>query len=164
MKQTPAAPSAVDSFQRPLRTLVADDSVVLLRSLCAYLKTQPLFQVVGTAIDGREALQMAELLGPDLVLMDLNMPVVDGFQATAILRSRAPSIRIIVMTLEDSATVEAKARAHGAHGFIGKQRIIKDLVSNVRQIFHPDTHEGRAKQFTPRYNTEEVPETRNVLP
>src|ERR1700681_4092432 len=100
MKQTPTAPPAADSFQHPLRTLVVDDSVVVLESLCAYFKTQPLFQVVGTAIDGGEALQMAELLGPDLVLMDLHMPVVDGFQATAILRRRAPNIRIIIMTVE----------------------------------------------------------------
>ena len=120
MKQTPTTPAAPDNFPHPLRTLVVDDSVVLLERLCAYFKTQPLFQVVGTAADGSEALHMAELLGPDLVLMDLRMPVMDGLQATAILRRRVPNIRIIIMTLEDSATAEAKARAHGAHGFIGK--------------------------------------------
>jgi len=79
---------------------------------------------------------MAESLGPDLVLMDLHMPVMDGLQATAILRRRVSNIQIIIMTLEDSATAEAKARAHGAHGFIGKPRIIDGrLITEVRRAF-----------------------------
>ena len=138
MKPTSTTPPAPDSFPRPLRTLVVDDSAVLLERLCAYIETQPLFQVVGTAVNGSEALYMAELLGPDLVLMDLRMPVMDGLQATAILRRRVPNSRIIIMTLEDSATAEAAARAHGAHGFIWKLRIIDDLIAEVRKAFHWD--------------------------
>ena len=147
MKLTPPAPSAPDSFQHPLRTLLVDDSVVWLKSLCAYFETQPLFQVVGTAIDGGEALHRTELLGPDLILMDLHMPVMDGFQATAILRRRTPGIRIIFMTTDDSTTAEAEARAHGAHGFIGKQRIINDLVTEVRQVFHRNHAKDERQQF-----------------
>jgi DNA-binding NarL/FixJ family response regulator len=115
--------------------LVVDDSIILLESLCAYFKTQPLFQVVGTAADGREALRMAELLEPDLVLMDLHMPVMDGLQATAVLRRRVPNVQIIIMTLDDSATAEAMARAHGAHGYIWKLRIKDDLITEVRQVW-----------------------------
>ncbi len=135
MRQTPTTPPASDNFPHPLRTLVVDDSVVLLEVLCAYLKTQPLFQVVGAALDGSEALHMAELLGPDLVLMDLHMPVMDGLQATAILRRRVPNIQIIIMALDDSATAEAMARARGAHGYIWKLRIIDDLIAEVRQVW-----------------------------
>jgi DNA-binding NarL/FixJ family response regulator len=133
------APIQADNFPHPLRTLVVDDSVVFLERLSAYLKTQPLFQVVGTAMNGSEALHMAEWLGPDLVFMDLRMPFMDGLQATAILRRRAPNIRIIIMTMEDSATAEAEAQAHGAHGFISKPRIIHDhLITAVRRAFHSD--------------------------
>jgi len=161
MKQTPTTPPAPESFPHPLRTLVGraifgapiqadnflhrslmavvDDYVVLLERLCAYFKAQPLFQVVGTAMNGSEALHMAELLGPDLVLMDLRMPFMDGLQATAILRRRVPNIRIIIMTMEDSATAEAEARTHGAHGFISKPRIIGDhLLTAVRCAFQSD--------------------------
>ena len=136
MKQTPTTPPTPDNFPHPLRTLVVDDSAVVLKCLVAQLETQPLFQVVGTAMDGSEALHMAELLGPDLVFMDLRMPVMDGLQATAILRRRVPNTRIIVMTMMDSATAEAEARAHGAHGFIGKLRIVNDLITEVRHAFH----------------------------
>jgi DNA-binding NarL/FixJ family response regulator len=120
--------------------LVVDDSFRVLKALCAYLKTEPLFQVVGTAMGGGEALHMAEVLGPDLVLMDLHMPVMDGLQATAILRRRLPHVRIIIMTVENSATAEAEARAHGAHGFIWKLRIRHGLITEVRQAFHSDMH------------------------
>jgi DNA-binding NarL/FixJ family response regulator len=115
---------------------VVDDSFRFLKALCAYLQTEPLFQVVGTAMDGGESLRMAELLGPDLVLMDLHMPVTDGLQATAILRRRQPNVRIIIMTVEDSAMVEANARAQGAHGFIWKLRIKDCLITEVRRVFH----------------------------
>ena len=138
MKQTPTTPPAPDNFPHPLRTLVVDDAVGLLQGLCAYFETHPLIQVVGTARDGREALHMAELLGPDLVLMDLRMPVMDGLQATAILRRRVPATRIVIMTMEDSATVEAEARAHGAHGFIWKPRIMNDLIAELRRAFRSD--------------------------
>ena len=139
MKQTPTALPALDDFPNPLRTLVVDDSAILMKSLCAYLNSQRLFQVVGTAVDGKEALHMAECLEPDLVFMDMHMPVMDGLQATAILRRRMPSIRIIIMTMEDSAITEAEARAHGAHGFIGKPRIIDDdLITEIRQAFLSD--------------------------
>jgi DNA-binding NarL/FixJ family response regulator len=128
-----------DNFPIPLRTLVVDDSAVLLENLCAYLKAKPLFQIFGTAADGSEAVRTAELHEPDLVLMDLNMPVMDGLQATAILRQRLPNVRIIIMTLDPSAQAKAKARAHGAHGFIGKQAIMNDhlLMTEIRRAFHP---------------------------
>ena len=95
-----------------------------------------MFQVIGTAMHGSEALHMTDLLQPDLVLMDLNMPVMDGLQAAAILRRRVPHIRIIIMTLEDSAATEAKALVNGAHGFIGKLQITSDhLITVVRRAF-----------------------------
>jgi DNA-binding NarL/FixJ family response regulator len=140
MNQTPTTPPAPDNFPHPFRALVVDDSFRALKALCAYLKTEPLFQVVGTAMGGGEALHMAEVLGPDLVLMDLHIPVMDGLQATAILRRRLPHVRIIVMTVENSATAKAGARARGAHGFIWKLRIKDGLITEVRQVFHSDRH------------------------
>jgi CheY-like chemotaxis protein len=106
-----------------------------------------MFQVVGTAVDGSEALHMAELLEPDLILMDWRMPVVDGLQATEILRRRVPDIRIIIMTLDASATAEAEARAHGAHGFIWKPRIMNDLMTEVRRAFRSNHTKEEAEQL-----------------
>lgn len=135
--------STPDNFPRPLRTLVVDDSIELLMGLCSYLRAQPLVEVVGTAMDGSDALHMAELLGPDLILMDLHMPVMGGLQTMAILRRRAPNTRIIIMTLDDSAIAEAQARALGADGFIDKLRIMDDqLMAEVRRAFQADHRTG----------------------
>ena len=147
MKHTVTTVPTLDDHPHPLRTLVVDDSVMFMEGLCAYLMSEPLFQVVGTVLDGSDALHMAELLEPDLVFMDLHMPRMDGLQATAILRRRVPNMRIIIMTMEDSAAAEAEAQAHGAHGFIGKPRITHDLITEVRRVFHSDHTKGRAEQL-----------------
>ena len=129
---TPAVP---DHTRLPFRMLVVDDSATLLERLCHFLDTQPLLQVVGTAGQGNEALFMAKVLRPDLVLMDLNMPLVDGLQATAILRRSLPDIRVIIMSVDDSPEAQASARAHEAHGFVGKARIMSDLMTEICRAF-----------------------------
>jgi len=163
MKQTPSTSSAPNNHPHPLRTLVVDDSVMFMEGLCAYLTTEPMFQVVGTALDGSEALHMVDLLEPDLVFMDLHMPFMDGLQATEILRRRMPNMRIIIMTRELAATAEPKSRAHGAHGFLRKLGITHGLIAEVRRAFHPDTHERGAEPVRPTYHPEAALETTGVL-
>ena len=163
MNQTPTTLPAPDNRPHRLRTLVVDDSVMFMEGLCAYLMTEPLFQVVGTALDGSEALHMVDLLEPDLVFMDLHMPFMDGLQATAILRRRTPNLRIIIMTREHAAIAEVKARAHGANGFIRKLGITDGLITEVRRVFHPYTHKGGAEPFTPTYHPEAALETTSML-
>ncbi|MGD1020714.1 MAG: response regulator transcription factor [Verrucomicrobiia bacterium] len=163
MKQTPNTPRTHDNHPHPLRTLVVDDSVMFMEGLCAYLMTEPMFQVVGTALDGSEALHMVDVLEPDLVFMDLHMPFMDGLQTTEILRRRMPNMRIIIMTRERAATAEVKARAHGAHGFLRKLGITHSLIAEVRRAFHPDTHEGRAEPVALMENAEAALETTSVL-
>jgi two-component system, NarL family, response regulator LiaR len=127
-----------DDSRIPIRTLVVDDSAVLLEKLCHFLETQPLMELVGTAAQGQEALFMAELLRPDLVLMDLNMPLMDGLQATAMLRRRFPEIRVILLAFEDHPNARDSAHTHGAHGFVDKARIISDLMPAIGRVFGVD--------------------------
>jgi CheY-like chemotaxis protein len=137
LKQTSTTLTAPDSFSHPLGTLVVNNSVLLLKVLYAYLRAQLLFQVVSIAMSGREALHMVELLGPDLVLIDLRMPVMNGWQAKPILRRRVPNVRI-VMTMGVATTAEAEAQTRGAHGFVGKWWITNDLITDVRRVFRPN--------------------------
>ena len=130
--QTPFEPSGI---LHPLRTLIVDDSTLFLSCLRRLLGEQPLVQVVGTAANGNEALQKADVLTPDLMLMDLHMPGVDGLEATVLLRRRLPNTRIIIMTLDETGKNKAVARAHGAHGFVGKNRIVDDLMTEIASVF-----------------------------
>jgi DNA-binding NarL/FixJ family response regulator len=135
MKTTCAIPRAPRGASYPVRTLIVDDSPLLLSCLRQFLDGQALVHVVGTATNGIEALHKAESLTPDLVLMDLHMPRMDGLQATTRLRSRLPNTRIIIMTLDETVSARASARKHGAHGFVGKTHMPRTLTPEIRRVF-----------------------------
>jgi len=122
---------------RRIRTLVVDDSAPALRTICAFLETLGNIEVVGTAGDGCQALERAETLQPDLVLMDLQMPGLSGATATERLRERFSHMVIIIVTVHEGGDVRRLCRDAGAHGFISKDRLGDELPSLIRRIFYP---------------------------
>lgn len=142
MKKQGDIPIATGAIRRPLRTLIVDDSATILASLFQFLAEEALIQVVGTAANGSEALCKVEALTPDLVLIDLHMPIMDGLQATALLRRCAPDTRIIIMTLDETAEAKEAARAHGAHGFLEKARMYRTLKAEIQRVCLPDEANG----------------------
>ncbi len=115
-----------------IRVLVVDDHGVVRKGLRMYLGADPEFEIVGEARNGREAVQLARELRPDVVLMDLLMPVMDGIRATAAIRSELPEIEVIALTsvLEDAAVSEA-VRA-GAIGYLLKDAESQELVTAIK--------------------------------
>src|ERR687885_426848 len=104
----------------PIRILIADDHSMLRQGLRMFLDLDPELQVVGEAADGAEAVRLARQLQPDVVLMDLLMPVMDGIAATAAIRSALPDTQVVVLTgmLQDARVIDA-VRA-GASGYLLK--------------------------------------------
>ncbi|MEI6514592.1 MAG: response regulator transcription factor [bacterium] len=119
------------------RTLIVDNSPIFLRCLQRLLDVQGIVQVVGTVSDGRTAIDMALKLAPELVLMDLLMPDLDGLQTTMLLRQQVPDSRIIIMTATENSSLSSYCRAHGAHGFVSKHHVINTLGTEIRRIFPP---------------------------
>jgi two-component system, NarL family, response regulator LiaR len=121
-----------------IRVLVADDHAVVRRGLRTFLELQDDIAVVGEAEDGEEALAAAERLDPDIILLDLVMPRVDGIAALHGLRERSPRSRVIVLTtfLEDDKLLPA-VRA-GAAGYLLKDVEPKELVSAIRTVYAGD--------------------------
>src|SRR5215469_4474292 len=124
-----------------IRILVADDHKVVRQGLRMFLEVDPELVVIGEAADGAEAVRLAEHLRPDIVLMDLLMPVMDGIAATAAIRREMPEIEVLALTsvLEDASVVEA-VRA-GAIGYLLKdteaaelRRAIKAAVKGQVQL------------------------------
>lgn len=115
-----------------IRILVADDHSVVRQGLRMFLALDPDFEIVGEAADGAQAVTMAGELRPDVVLMDLLMPVMDGIQATAIIRRDLPDTEIIALTsvLEDAMVVGA-VRA-GAIGYLLKDADAEELCRAIR--------------------------------
>jgi DNA-binding NarL/FixJ family response regulator len=91
-------------------------------------------EIIGEARDGREAVELAGALRPDLVLMDLEMPVLDGYDATRKIKAISPSIRVIVLTVHDDAQARCKASQAGADGFIVKGEPIREMIQTIYSL------------------------------
>lgn len=116
----------------PIRILIADDHAVVRQGLLMFLGLDPDIQVVGEATDGAQAVNLAHKLKPDLVLMDLLMPVMDGIAATGIIRRELPDTEVLALTsvLEDASVVGA-IRA-GAIGYLLKDTSSDDLCNAIK--------------------------------
>ncbi|MBZ0286650.1 MAG: response regulator transcription factor [Anaerolineae bacterium] len=115
-----------------IRLLLVDDHAVVRQGLRMFLSLDPDFEIVGEATDGNAALRLARELQPDVVLMDLLMPGMDGIEATGILRKEMPDIEVIALTsvLEDSSVVGA-IRA-GAIGYLLKDTEANELIRSIK--------------------------------
>ncbi|MBG0830296.1 response regulator transcription factor [Planomonospora sp. ID67723] len=112
--------------------LVADDQGLIRESIASLLGIQPGITVLGTASDGRDAVEKAVELAPDVVLMDVRMPVMDGIQATVELRRRAPACRVVMLTTFDDQEYVVQALHAGASGYLLKDLPARELAAAVR--------------------------------
>ncbi|MCK2238410.1 MULTISPECIES: response regulator transcription factor [unclassified Crossiella] len=117
-----------------IRVLVADDQALLRGSFRVLLETAPGLSVVGEAADGAEAVRLAVELRPDVVLMDVRMPVLDGIEATRRLHAEAPEVRVLVLTMFDDDSAVFTALRAGAAGFLLKDTPPADLLRAITVI------------------------------
>jgi len=114
-----------------LRVLIADDERLFAQALELILGADERIEVVGRAHDGREAVALARSLKPDVVVMDLSMPGLDGFSAIAAILAEAGDRRVLVLSGSADPADIAKAQAAGAWGYMTKENIADDLVPRV---------------------------------
>ena len=126
-----------------IRLLLVDDHAVLRAGLRFLLNAQPDMEVVGEAADGAEAVRLAAETAPDVVLMDLTMPVMGGIDATRRIRERLPGTKVLVLTMHDDHSYLAEAVAAGASGLVLKQAADTELLSAIRTV-----HVGRSVVFS----------------
>ena len=122
------------SRSKPLRVLIADDHRLFAEALEAILATDERVEVVGRASDGEEAVQLTRKLGPDVVLMDVSMPVLDGFEATREIRAEAEGVRVLMLTGSNSRDDVDRSREAGASGYVTKDRIASELVATIVEV------------------------------
>ena len=119
---------------KPVRILIADDHRLFAEALEAILATDERIEVVGQASDGGEAVELAKKLGPDVVLMDVSMPVLDGFEATREIRSAHDNVRVLMLTGSNSRADVDRSREVGASGYVTKDRIASELVASIVEV------------------------------
>jgi DNA-binding NarL/FixJ family response regulator len=115
-----------------IRVLLVDDQAVVRRALHARFHLEPDLQVVGEATTSREALALAQTLVPDVVLMDIAMPGMDGIEATAALHREVPQSAIVILSISDDLQTREQALAAGAVAFVEKRGATDALLSAIR--------------------------------
>lgn len=152
------------STDRPVRVLVVDDQTLFREALTTLLHTRHEVDVVGTAPDGAQALELVPLLHPDVVLMDLRMPVLDGVDTTRRLRVEHPEVRVLVLTTFDGDDEVFPALRAGAVGYLLKDatapRLLEAVLAAARgeSVLQPSV----AAKLLARIN--ELPETSSEPP
>jgi DNA-binding NarL/FixJ family response regulator len=119
------------------RVLVVDDAANLRELLTLLLEVEDDFEVVGTAADGRQAIEAAQVLKPDVVLLDLAMPVMDGLQALPQLRLHLPNARIVIFSGFEHEALAEEALLAGADAYIEKGTSVTQLVTQLRELRRP---------------------------
>jgi DNA-binding NarL/FixJ family response regulator len=125
--------AALRPSSAPTRVLVADDEPLFVEMVTAMLSAEGM-EVVGTARDGEEAVEKTLEFGPDVTLMDISMPVLDGIEATRRIRDQSPTACVLVLTGSTAPAEVDRARKAGASAFLSKDRIAAELVSTISDL------------------------------
>jgi NarL family two-component system response regulator YdfI len=141
-------------MNKTIRILIADDHLIIRQGLRLILETEPDFELVGEAEDGFEALQLAGELTPDVILMDLRMPNMDGISAIERLRQEQPQIAIVILTTFNEDALMLRGLKAGARGFLLKDTDRSTLFDSIRAaargetLLRPDIMERLLKSAT----------------
>ena len=127
-------PEAADSRSRPARLVIADDHELAREGLRAILENEPDLEIVGEASTGREAIEVCRHLQPDLVLMDVRMPDMDGLAAAQAIKEEWPRISVLAITLSEDPDYLLRALKAGVAGYVLKDASRADVVAAVRRV------------------------------
>jgi DNA-binding NarL/FixJ family response regulator len=118
----------------PIRVVIADDHRLFGQALEAILAADDRLEVVGHGQDGAEAVQLALSVEPDVILMDIAMPIMDGFEATRQIRKQRPHACVLMLTGSNSRTDVDRAREAGVAGYVTKDRIAAELIDAIIEV------------------------------
>lgn len=123
---------------RPIRILTVDDHIMLREGIAAIVDAEPDMEIVGDAANGAEGIEAFRKLRPDVTLMDLQMPVMTGFEAISAIKAEAPSARIVVLTTYEGDVQAVRALKAGACAYLLKSSLLDELLTTIRAV-----HAGR---------------------
>jgi len=142
-----------------IKILLVDDHQIVLKGISFFLSMQPDFELVGEANNGKEAVEKAAELKPDIILMDLNMPVMDGIEASKLIARQNPDIKVLVLTSFSDRSHIVPALQSGAAGYMLKDVEPDQLAEAIRSAYkgniqlHPDIASALLAQVSPQINS-----------
>ena len=116
-----------------IRLVLVDDQPTVRQGLRMWLSLEPDMMVVGEASNAREAMTLVQQLAPDVVLMDVEMPEMDGIEATAAMHVSTPQSAVVMLSIHDDVSTRTRAHASGAAAFVTKSGAIEELLATIRQ-------------------------------
>src|SRR5258706_14923518 len=116
-----------------IRTLIVDDIAETRENIRKLLQFEADVEVVGTAHSGKEGIQLAQELDPDVILMDINMPDIDGITATEMIRQKSPHIQVVILSVQGDQNYMRRAMLAGARDFLTKPPMGDELISAIRR-------------------------------
>src|SRR5689334_23658275 len=129
-----APPAHICYNNRMIKLLICEDQTLVRQGLGAVLSLEPEIAIVGQAANGREAVEKVRDLRPDVVLMDVRMPIMDGVEATRIITDQYPETRVIILTTYDYEEYLFEGVKAGAMGYVLKDMAAPDLVETIRRV------------------------------
>jgi DNA-binding NarL/FixJ family response regulator len=132
-----------------VRTLLVDDNKTFLAAVRNFLMMVPYVEIVGEAHDGWSAVQMAKTLSPDLVLLDIVMPEMNGLEVAQALKDSENPTRIVFLSMHDSESYRTAARELGAFGYVGKGDFVADLIPIIDRLANAVTEQGASRGGAP---------------
>ncbi len=120
--------------KRAIRVLVVDDHPVVRRGLISCLAERPSLKIVGEAADGEEAVRQAAALSPDIMLVDINMPRMDGLQLAEVLQKKAPAVRVVILSIHNKPEYVQRVMKAGARGYVLKDTAPEELVRVLEAV------------------------------
>src|SRR5438046_4504560 len=165
MQLTEVEPKIVEEQGVSIKVLIADDHSLVRQGLRRYLDMAKDIDVVGEAANGEEAIAMVEKEQPDIVLLDIRMPGVDGLEAARMIRERYPNVGAIMLTAYDDRQFVVEAVRAGARGYVLKARDAEHLIQTVRlvavgnMVIHPPLVVALAEELSQANDRDLKPET-----
>ncbi len=142
------------------RLVLIDDDVLFTEALQAWLSVDERFEVVGTATNGRRGVELVEQLRPDVVLMDIDMPVMDGVEASRRIHAAHPELPIVLVSASEFADRVANAREAGAVGYVQKSRVDEELIETILAV---GRHDERAEELLQVSLARDLPDFRALF-
>jgi len=148
-----------------LRLLIADDHETVRRGIAGILRAHRRWKVVGEALDGQEAVDKARQLQPDVAILDITMPKIDGLEASRQIREAAPRVKTLVLTMHESGQMVQRVLQAGALGYVLKSDLSDQLVRAVQEVSQGKQFlSSRASQLVVRGLLKESKNTGRIMP
>ena len=122
-----------------VKILIADDHEIVRQGIRRVLEVKPEWEICGEAANGQEAVRMAQELSPDIIIMDVTMPVMSGFEAADEISRLPLGSRVLFFTMHDSGSMAGSVRKSGAQGYVVKSRAAQDLVQALERLLRGGT-------------------------